>query len=102
MQLKLFNPTQNGIIITATKTKDNSTDKEVAAMIILFTIASIIVFFKLMIFAFKACWGITKVLAFLILLPLILIGMVCAGLVVFTFPILAIIGLITILKKAVI
>ena len=68
-------------------------------MIILFTIASIIVFFKMMIFAVKACWGITKVLAFLILLPLILIGMVFAGLVEFTFPILAIIGLITILKK---
>ena len=100
MQLKLFNSLQNGIIITATK--DNSTDKEVAAMIILFTIASIIVFFKLMIFAFKTGWGITKVLAFLILLPLILIGMVCAGLVVFTFPILAIIGLITVIKKAVI
>ncbi len=97
MQLKLFNSPQNGIIITAIK--DNSTDKEVAAMIILFTIASIIVFFKLMIFAFKACWGITKVLAFLVLLPLILIGMVFAGLVVFTFPILAIIGLITVIKK---
>ena len=68
-------------------------------MIILFTIVSIIVFFKLMIFAVKACWGITKVLAFLILLPLILIGMVFAGLVVFTFPILAIIGLITVIKK---
>ena len=68
-------------------------------MIILFTIASIIVFFKLMIFAVKACWGITKVLAFLILLPLILIGMVFAGLVVFPFPILAIIGLITVIKK---
>lgn len=68
-------------------------------MIILFTIISIIVFFKLMIFAVKACWGITKVLAFLILLPLILIGMVFAGLVVFTFPILAIIGLITVIKK---
>lgn len=69
-------------------------------MIILFTIASIIVFFKLMIFAFKACWGITKVMAFLILLPLILIGLAFAGLFIVAFPILAIIGLITILKKA--
>ena len=68
-------------------------------MIILFTIAMIVVFFKIMIFGIKACWGISKFFLCLLLLPIMLIGLAIAGLVMVAFPILAIIGLIVVVKR---
>ena len=78
-----------------TKTKA----QEVDAMIILFTIAMIYVFFKMMIFGIKACWGISKFFFCLLLLPIMLIGLAFAGLFIVAFPILAIIGLIVVVKR---
>ncbi len=69
-------------------------------MFILFTIAMIYVFFRMMIFGIKACWGISKFFFCLLLLPIMLIGFALAGLFVVAIPILAFIGLITVLKKA--
>ena len=69
------------------------------AIIILFTIAMIYVFFKMMIFGIKACWGISKFIFFLMFLPLILIGLAFAGLFIVAFPILAIIGLVVVVKR---
>ena len=68
-------------------------------MIILFTIAMIVVFFKMMIFSVKACWGISKFMICLIALPIILIGFALAGLFIVAIPILAIIGLVILLKR---
>ena len=68
-------------------------------MIILFTIAMIVVFFKMMIFSVKACWGISKFMIYLIALPLILIGFALAGLFIVAIPILAIIGLVLMMKR---
>ena len=68
-------------------------------MIILFTLAMIIVFFKMMMLSVKACWGISKFLVCLIALPLILIGFALAGLIIVAIPILAIIGLVVLLKR---
>ena len=68
-------------------------------MIILFTIAMIYVFFKLMIFGIKACWGISKFFFCLLLLPIMLIGLAIAGLFVVAFPMLAIIGLFVVVKR---
>ena len=44
-------------------------------------------------FAFKATWGIFKVMTFLVFLPLILVGLVFGGLISIAFPILVVVGL---------
>ena len=80
-------------------TKKQKHRREVDAMIILFTIAMIYVFFKMMIFGIKACWGISKFFFCLLLLPIMLIGLAIAGLFVVAFPILTIIGLIVVVKR---
>lgn len=103
--IKLFIRNAKGHIIFPTKKQSGNTqykeqDKEVGAMFILFTIAMIYVFFKMMIFGIKACWGISKFFFCLLLLPIMLIGFALAGLFVVAIPILAFIGLITVLKKA--
>lgn len=60
---------------------------------LIFMILMVLVFGKLMIFAVKATWGITKVLFTIVLLPLILIGLVLGGLISLALPILIIIGI---------
>ena len=62
-------------------------------MITLMTIGIIVLSIKLIIIAFKAAWGITKAVLFVAFLPLILIGMLVAGLAALAAPVL-IIGLI--------
>lgn len=57
------------------------------------TIGIIVLSIKLIIIAFKAAWGITKAVLFVAFLPLILIGMLVAGLAALAAPVL-IIGLI--------
>lgn len=59
-----------------------------------FTILMIGIFGKLLIFSFKATWGITKILFTIVFLPIILILMVLAGLVSLALPILLVIGVI--------
>ena len=61
----------------------------------IFTILMIVVFGKLLIFAIRATWGITKIILTLVLLPLFLIGLVIQGLVYLAIPILLIGGVIT-------
>ncbi|MGN0417421.1 hypothetical protein [Anaerostipes faecalis] len=61
----------------------------------LFGILMLIVFGKLLIFAVKASWGIVKILFTVALLPLILVGLVMGGLIYIAFPILLIIGIIS-------
>lgn len=46
---------------------------------LIFAIMMIVVFGKLIFWAIKAAWGITKVLVTIVLFPLILIGLVCTG-----------------------
>ncbi|MGN0518880.1 MAG: hypothetical protein ACI4II_09185 [Acutalibacteraceae bacterium] len=57
-------------------------------MITLFVIGIIVFIAKLVLFAFKAAWGITKGALFVIGLPAILIVLFAAGLVLFVIPIL--------------
>ncbi|MCI5622347.1 hypothetical protein BHF70_07080 [Anaerostipes sp. 494a] len=61
----------------------------------LFGILMLIVFGKLLIFAVKASWGIVKILFTVALLPLILVGLVMGGLIYIAFPVLLIIGIIS-------
>lgn len=65
---------------------------------LLFTILMIAVFGKLIGFAIKATWGISKVIVTLVLLPLLLIGLVLGGLLSVAFPILIIVGIIALFK----
>ena len=61
---------------------------------LLFTLLMFAVFGKILFFAIKAAWGITKILLTVVLLPLILVALAFAGLFYIAFPVLIIIGLI--------
>ena len=58
----------------------------------------IMVFGKLIGFAIRAAWGISKVLVTLVFLPLILIGLVLGGLIYLALPILIVVGLVALFK----
>ena len=64
---------------------------------ILFMIGFIWLGWKLIVLAFRATWGITKVLFYIVFFPMILIGMVLGGLIYIAFPILVIVGIIALL-----
>ena len=61
---------------------------------IIFWILMLMVFGKILKFAIKAAWGISKILVSLIFLPLILVALVIQGLVFLALPILIVIGVI--------
>lgn len=62
---------------------------------LIFIVLILAVFGKLLAFAIKATWGITKIVFTVVLFPLVLIAMVFAGLFAFVLPILIIVGLIS-------
>ena len=68
---------------------------------LLFTILMVIVFGKLIIWAIKAAWGITKILVTIVLFPVILIGLACAGAMYLALILLVIGGLVTFIVSAV-
>lgn len=68
---------------------------------LLFGILMIWIFGKLLVLAFKATWGITKVLFTLVFLPVVLIGLVVGGLLSVAFPILIIVGLVSLGKSVI-
>lgn len=55
------------------------------------------IFGKLIGFAFKMTWGITKVLFTLVFLPVILIALAICGLVTIALPILIVVGIISLI-----
>ena len=65
---------------------------------LLFAICMIWVFGKLFVFGVKAAWGISKFLVTVVLLPLILIGMVVGGLIYLAFPILIVVGIVSLIS----
>lgn len=58
------------------------------------------VFGRLFLLSVRAAWGIGKILFNLIFLPFILIGLFFGGLLKLAFPILAIIGLVSLFRRA--
>ena len=64
----------------------------------IFTILMFIVFGKLLIFAIKATWSISKIVFSLVLLPLFLVGLVLKGLITLAFNILLVVGIIVLFK----
>ena len=67
---------------------------------ILFFFLFLMIFGKLAGFAFRATWGIMKVMLFIVFLPVILVGMVLGGLIYIALPILLIVGLVSLVKTA--
>lgn len=64
----------------------------------LFIILMFAVFGKMIIFAFKASWGILKVLLTIIIFPLFLIGLFFSGLVYIALILLLIAGIVSVVK----
>lgn len=65
---------------------------------LIFIILMFIVFGKILGFALKAAWGISKIAFSVVLLPLCLIVLVIKGLVEIALPALVIIGIISLVK----
>ena len=65
----------------------------------LFIILMFAVFGKMIIFAFKASWGILKVLLTIIIFPLFLIGLFFSGLVYIPLILLLIAGIMSVVKS---
>lgn len=64
---------------------------------LLFTILMLLVFGKILVFAIKAAWGISKIVCTIVLLPILLVGLVVIGLVKIALPILLVVGILSIL-----
>ena len=62
---------------------------------LLFIILMFLIFGKLIGFAVKAAWGISKIICTIVLLPLFLIGLVFAGVIGIAFPILLVVGIVS-------
>ena len=62
---------------------------------LIFWILILLVFGNILICAIKMAWGITKVIFSLIFLPFVLVFLVLGGLLKIAFPLLAVIGLIS-------
>lgn len=67
---------------------------------ILFAVCMLWVFGKMLIFGIKAAWGIAKIFWSIIFLPVVLVGLVLGGLMYIAFPILIIIGIISLIKRS--
>lgn len=66
---------------------------------LLFMVFMVVVVVKMIGLAFKMTWGITKVLFNIVLLPITLICMVIGGLLHIAFPILIVVGIISLLTS---
>lgn len=62
---------------------------------LIFWILMMVVFGNILIFAVKMAWGVTKVVVSLVFLPITLVFLVLGGLLKIAFPLLAVIGLIS-------
>lgn len=65
----------------------------------IFLILMIVVFGRILKFAIKAAWGISKMVCSIVLLPLFLICLVFRGLVGIALPILIVVGIVSFLVE---
>jgi len=66
---------------------------------LIFLVLMVVVFAKLFKYAMKATWGIAKIIVTLVILPLILLMLLFSGLLIIAFPILAIVGIVSLFCK---
>jgi hypothetical protein len=64
-------------------------------LILLFTVMMISVFGRLLIWGIRAAWGIGKMIFSLILLPIVLIGLACTGMIYIALVVLVVCGVVT-------
>lgn len=64
---------------------------------LIFAIVMILVFGRLLLFGVRAAWGLLKFLVFVVFLPLILIGLLIGGLIYIAFPLLIVVGIISLI-----
>ena len=64
---------------------------------LIFWIFMLLIFGNILMFSIKMAWGASKVVCSLILLPVFLIVLVVGGLIKIAFPVLAVVGLISLL-----
>lgn len=64
---------------------------------IIFWVLMLMTFGKILKFAIKAAWGITKILVSLVFLPIALISLVLQGLLILALPILLVVGVISLI-----
>lgn len=69
-------------------------------MTILFFILFFLIFGKLFKFAMKATWSVMKAVVFIMVMPLMLMGMVLGGMVYIALPILLLVGFVSLLRSA--
>ena len=60
---------------------------------LLFVVLMFVIFGKLILLAFKATWGIARILFTIVFLPIILICLVVGGLIYVALPVLAVVGI---------
>lgn len=65
---------------------------------LVFAICMLWVFGKMLIFGIKAAWGIARIFWNIIFLPVVLVGLVLGGLMYIAFPILIVIGIVSLIK----
>lgn len=64
---------------------------------LLFSVMMFLIFGKLLLFAVRAAWGVSKVIVSLVMLPIGLVLLVVFGLIRLALPLLLIVGLISLL-----
>ena len=65
----------------------------------LFIVLMFGVFGKMLVFAIKATWGITKIIVNIVFLPLVIIGLFVSGLTYVALVVLAVVGIVTLMKN---
>ena len=66
----------------------------------MFCLLMLMVFGRVLWFAIQATWSITKIILCVFVLPVILVTLALAGLLYIAFPLLIIIGLFSLLRRA--
>jgi hypothetical protein len=69
-------------------------------MTLLFFILFLMVFGKMIGLAFRATWGIFKIMAYIVFLPVILLALVFTGFLYLALPILIVVGLVSLFTTA--
>ncbi|MBR6396565.1 MAG: hypothetical protein IKS09_06320 [Lachnospiraceae bacterium] len=69
-------------------------------MITLLIIISMAIMFKILVFGLKAAWGIARLLLTLIVFPVIMVGLLMAGLIYLAIPILIVAGIIALISSS--
>lgn len=64
---------------------------------LIFMILMVVIFGKIIGFAIKAAWGISKIVCTVVLLPLFLVGLVLVGLIKIALPVLLVVGIVSLL-----